>query len=594
MPRQHDNYEPQGFALKIFKQRYALHENETWTEACERVGGHVATAENGENVPKYRALFSDVLKKNLFMPGGRIWYGSGRPKGQLLNCFVAPTEDSREGWGRAVSDLIVICGTGGGLGLNCSPIRPRNSPINGTGGVATGAVSLMEIIDKAGDVIRAGGGRRTALMLCLNLDHGDLVEFLDKKLDLKQLTNANVSVVFNENPEDFFALVKKDLDLEFKFRGRVIGKAKARDIWKKIVSNALKGGEPGLLNGYLANKMNNIWYHAELISTNPCGEIWLSEYDCCCLGAVVLPRFVVGSGEVSATGDKVINWSELKKTVQLAVRFLDDVLTVNNYPLPEIRDTCSSIRRIGLGVMGLHDMLLEMGLKYNSDAGLELIDKVMEVIKNTAYETSVELAKEKGSFQAFDSDKFMKSGFVKTLKPSIRSKIKEHGIRNCALLTIAPTGTTALVSDVTSGIEPMFSPVHERRFYEGAELKKEVLVHPLLRKFLDEGRDISHFQGTFDIGLRDHFEVQRTCQRHLDNACSKTINLPQGTSEDELSELYIEFFPDLKGVTIYPDGSRENQPLTPLPLDEALKSITGHESLEAYTNDPCRGGSCDI
>lgn len=581
----YDNYEPRGFAQKIFKQRYALHENETWAEACERVGSHVAAAEVGEYVPKYKALFSDILKKNLFMPGGRIWYGSGRPKGQLLNCFVVPTEDSREGWGKAVSDLIVICGTGGGLGLNCSPIRPRGSTINGSGGTATGAVSLMEIIDKAGDVIRAGGGRRTALMLCLNLDHGDLVEFLDKKLDLNELTNANVSVVFNENPEDFFRNVKEDKDLEFKFRGRVIGKAKARDIWSKIVSNALKGGEPGLLNGYLANKMSNIWYHEELISTNPCGEIWLSAYDCCCLGAVVLPRFVKNS---------TIDWAELKRTVALGVRFLDDVLTVNNYPLPAIKETCSNIRRVGLGVMGLHDMLLEMGLKYNSDAGLELIDKVMETIKNVSYETSIELAKEKGSFQAFDCDKFLKSGFIKTLKPSIRSKIKEHGIRNCALLTIAPTGTTSIVCDVTSGIEPMFSPVHDRRFYEGPELKTERVVHPLLSKFLAEGRDISHFQGTFDIGLRDHFEVQRTCQRHLDNACSKTINLPQGTSEEELSELYMEFFPDLKGVTIYPDGSRENQPLTPLPLDEALRSITGHESLEAYAKDPCRGGSCDI
>ncbi len=299
----------------------------------------------------------------------------------------------------------------------------------------------------------------------------------------------------------------------------------------------------------------------------------------------MLPRFVKNGS---------IDWAELKRTVALGVRFLDDVLTVNNYPLPAIKETCSNIRRVGLGVMGLHDMLLEMNLKYNSDAGLELIDKVMEVIKNTAYETSIDLAKEKGSFQVLDIDKFLKSGFIKTLKPSIRTKIKEHGIRNCALLTIAPTGTTAIVCDVTSGIEPMFSPVHERRFYDGPDLKKEVLVHPLLRKFLDEGRDISHFQGTFDINLRDHFEVQRTCQRHLDNACSKTINLPQGTSEEELSELYMEFFPDLKGVTIYPDGSRENQPLTPLPLDEALKNITGHESLEAYAKDPCRGGSCDI
>lgn len=579
------SYDPQGFALEIFRKRYTLHENETWQQACERVANHVAMAEYGDNVPKYRQSFFDILFTNRFMPGGRIWYGSGRSKGQLLNCFVLPTSDSREGWGRTVSDMIVVCGTGGGVGINCSPVRPRGATINGTGGVATGAVSLMEIINAAGEVIKAGGGRRTALMLCLELNHGDLQEFLDKKLDLSQLQNANVSVVFNEDPEDFFALVREDKELELKFRGRVVGAIKAKEVWKKIVQNALKSGEPGLLNGYFANRMSNIWYHKPLVSTNPCGEIWLTEYDCCCLGAIVLPRFV-------ANGK--IDWDSLKETVNAGVRFLDNVLSVNNYPLPEIKETCANIRRIGLGVMGIHDLLLEMGLKYNSDVGLELIDKVMGFIKNTAYEASIDLAKEKGAFPKFDAEKFLKSGFTKTLKPSIRSKIKEFGIRNCALLTIAPTGTTSMVSGVTSGIEPMFAPAYERRFYDGSELKMEIVVHPLLKKFVDEGRDISHFQGAFDISLRDHFEVQRTCQRHLDNACSKTINVPQGTSEEELSDLYMEFFPELKGVTVYPDGSRENQPLRAMPLDEAIKHVTGHESLEAYAKDPCRGGSCDI
>lgn len=192
--------------------------------------------------------------------------------GQMLNCFVIDTEDSREGWGKTVSDMIVICGTGGGLGINCSPIRPNGMPINGTGGVATGAVSFMEIINSAGEVIKAGGGRRTALMLCLNIDHGDIQEFLDKKLDLGKLNNANVSVVFNENPENFFQLVKEDKELEIKFRGKIIRKIKAKEIWNKIVLNALKSGEPGLLNGYYANKMNNLWYDpaSYLNSTNPC------------------------------------------------------------------------------------------------------------------------------------------------------------------------------------------------------------------------------------------------------------------------------------------------------------------------------------
>lgn len=579
-------YEPSGFALEIFQKRYSLHEKETFQEACERLAIHVAAAETNGNVMKFRGAFADILKQNLFMPGGRIWYGSGRPKGQLLNCFVAPTGDSREGWGKTFYDLTVICGTGGGLGVNCSPVRPRGSVITGQKGTATGAVSEMECIDAIGERLKAGGGRRTALMLALGLTHGDIVEFLDKKLDLKQLNNANVSVIFDDNPETFFEKVKNDGDLELRFGGKVVGKIPAKKIWDKIISNALKGGEPGLLNGYLANKMSNIWYHTPLICTNPCGEIWLAAYDCCCLGALVLPRFVKGNE---------VDWDLLKATVTTSVRFLDNVLTVNNYPLPEIKEVCHNIRRIGLGVMGLHDMLLMLGQKYTSASGLEMADKVMERIKTYAYEASIELAKEKGPFPAFDAEKYLKGGFAKTLRPKLRELIREHGIRNCALLTIAPTGTTSLVCDVTSGIEPMFAPAHIRKFRDGDELKAEVVVHPLFKKYIDEGRSVKHFQGAYDLKLRDHFEMQRTCQKHLDNACSKTINVMPGTSAEELSEMYFEFFPDLKGVTIYPEGSREDQPLTPLPLDAALAAAKGDDRvLKSYATDSCKNGVCDI
>ena len=575
-------YHPEGLAFEIFKKRYAIHENESWEEACERVANHVAMAEHGEAVVEWKSVFSQVMKENLFMPGGRILYGSGRAKGQLLNCFVVPTSDSREGWGKTVSDVIVVSGTGGGIGINCSPIRPRGSRVNGTGGIATGAVSLMEIINAAGDVIKAGGGRRTALMLCLEINHGDIEEFLDKKLDLDQLNNANVSVVFDFDPEIFFELVRKDEDLHLTFRSQVVKKVRAKKLWYKIVNNALKNGEPGLLNMWYANRMSNIHYWKKLISTNPCGEIALPEFSCCCLGALVLPRFV---------RDDKFDWSLLRETVSIGVRFLDDVLTVNNYPLPEIAEMCKNERRIGLGVMGLHDMLITLGMQYNSAEGLEFVDRVLKTIKQFTYEASVNIAKEKGPFPKFDKSGFMKSRFVKTLKPTLRHKIEEHGIRNCALLTIAPTGTTSMVCDVTSGIEPMFAPAYERKFYDGDELKKEIVIHPLVRKFMAEGRDVSHFQGSHELSLRDHFEMQRTCQKHVDNAISKTLNVPQGTSVKELSELYMEYLPELKGVTVYPDGSREDQPLTPIPLDDALEQ-SGTE--RATSADACRSGVCDI
>jgi ribonucleoside-diphosphate reductase alpha chain len=329
--------------------------------------------------------------------------------------------------------------------------------------------------------------------------------------------------------------------------------------------------------------MSNVSYCAKLICTNPCGEIWLSEYDCCCLGAVVLPRFV-------HNGD--IQWDELEETVRLGVRFLDDVLTVNTYPLPEIKDVCSSLRRIGLGVMGLHDMLLMLGMKYTTDRALEKVDEVMAFIKNIAYEASIELAKEKGPFPKFRAEEFLKGGFAKTLKPSLRTKIAEHGIRNCALLTIAPTGTTSMVQNVTSGIEPMFAPAYRRKFQDGDELREEVVVHPLFQQYVAEGRSVKHFQGAYQLKLRDHFEMQRICQKHLDNACSKTINVLPGTSAEELSDLYMEFLPELKGVTVYPEGSREDQPLTPLSIEEALEyAQTASAEVEGGN---CRSGSCEI
>lgn len=576
-------FEPSGLGAEIFKSRHAYHEGESFHQACDRVAAAVAAAET--DVVKYTSEFSELLRKNLFMPGGRIWYGAGRPKGQLMNCFVLGGElDSREGWGQIVSDMIVVCGTGGGLGVNFSPVRPRGSAITGQRGTSTGSVSLMEIVNSAGEVIKAGGGRRTALMFSLAVDHGDICEFLDKKLELSQLNNANVSVMFDNNPEDFFEKVRNDEDLPLRFGSRTVGSVPASVVWQKIINNALKSGEPGMLNSYLANKMSNIWYYKPLICTNPCGEQWLENSGACDLGAVVLSRFV---------HDGAVDWDGLKQAVRIGQRFLDNVITVNNYPLPKIRENCLAVRRIGLGVMGLHDMLLKVGLRYSSPEGLEFVDKVMRLIKHAAYQASIDVAKEKGSFPAFDADKFLRSGFAKTLKPSIRAGIKEHGIRNCALLTLAPTGTTSMVGGSSSSIEPMFAPAYIRKFREGDALKSEVVVHPLLKEFVEAGKDVSHFEGAHDLSVRDHFEMQRVCQRHVDSSISKTINLPQGTSPEELSALYMEFFPDLKGMTVYPEGSRENQPLTPIPLEDAIEAARLHSAV-GMSETKCSSGSCDI
>lgn len=591
------DFQPTGLGYTIFKERYARHENETWEQACRRVAEHVAQAEENGKYEKYSERFYHELVVNRFSPGGRIWYGAGRPKAQLLNCFVLPSQDSREGWGDVLKGVIVISGLGGGVGINCSPVRPRGAEIKGTGGKATGSVSLMEMIDKVGDVLVAGGGRRLALMLCLDVNHPDLPEFLDTKLDLTRLNNANISVVLNMPTDEFVRKIREDENIEFEFGGRQWGTAiSARALWDRIVINAWNSGEPGVLNSYFANQQNNIFYHKPLISTNPCGEIFLEEFGCCDLGALVLPRFVK---------DGEMNWDQLDETVRLSVRFLDDVLTVNHYPTIEIKENSEQVRRIGLGVMGLHTMLLELGLKYSSPEAQQFVDKLFDFIKNTAYDTSINLAIEKGPFPVFRPE-FLQSGFVKTLKRGIRNKIKEYGIRNCALLTIAPTGTTGLMSDVSTGIEPYVAAAYWRH-YKGVDdqmrqiMHKELVVRPEWEKYG------SLCEGIADLTPRDHFEMQKITQKHIDNAVSKTINVPPDLTPEELSEIWLEYLPYCKGTTLYRSGSREFEPIVPIPVAEIPEAIESYVERATMTWDEhersfvahaleveCPNGVCDI
>jgi ribonucleoside-diphosphate reductase alpha chain len=585
-------FEPTGLGLTIFKERYARSPEETWQEACRRVANHVAQAEENGKVRKYSDRFYEQLVSNRLNPGGRIWYGAGRPKAQLLNCFVVPTHDSREGWGKTTYDVIVISGLMGGVGINVSPIRYRGAAIKGTGGIATGAVSLMELINGVGNVIVGGGGRRMALMLCLDINHPDLEEFLEAKLDLEKLNNANISVVLPPelSSERFQEMVRNGEDIELEFGGVPTGKKlNAKELWDRLVDNSWASGEPGLLNGYLANKMNNIGYHKPLISTNPCGEIWLEEYGCCDLGALVLPRFVE---------DGRFDWDALDESVRMGVRFLDNVLSVNHYPLQEIKDNCETVRRVGLGVMGLHTMLLELGLSYDSPQAFAFVDKLFATIKNTSYDASINLAIEKGPFPAFDP-KFLDSGFAKTLKRGIRNKIREHGIRNCALMTIAPTGTTSMMAGVSSGIEPIPSPVYWRNYHTLDELANRHLTKELVVEEAFHKYDPSILQSAIDVPIRSHFEMQKIVQSHIDNAVSKTINMAPDASKEEFAKLWLEYLPYVKGTTVYRYGSRENEPINPVPRDQWDEIVEKQESHNEMTVDEfltldCPGGVCDL
>ena len=630
-------YEPTGFAQTIFAQRYAINDTETYAEACERVAKHIAVAENG-NAEKWAKRFTEVMANNKFIPGGRIWYGSGRMKGQLLNCFVVPTEDSREGWGKTVSDMLIISGTGGGVGINFSPIRPRGTPIRGTGGESTGAVSLMEVINETGEVIKAGGGRRTALMQCLRYDHADIMEFLNKKFNKVDLTednlvemlmdtfpnlpknevdkivesfgagfetplkslikyqldqrlkNANVSVLVDD---EFFQLVENDGKIVFEWNGKETGSIPAKDVWNIIINNSWESGEPGILNIGLANKMNNIWYHKPLISTNPCGEIWLEKYGCCDLGAINLVEHI-------DPVTKEMNWDMLADTVTVGVRFLDDVLDVNIYPLAEIEKNCQTVRRIGLGIMGLGHALIKLGVRYDNADGRKKVEQIFNFIKKRAYEASTYLAAEKGSFPAFDADKFLESGFCQTLTKGIRAKIKEYGIRNCAILTIAPTGTTSIMASTSSGIEPVFSAGYKRRYYANKEgsndrvIEEEIVIDPLFQQLYEEDYDLDAFVSAHEIDVEDHLRMQSIVQKHIDNAVSKTINLPNDYPVGKYGQLLQKYGPKLKGTTVYRSGSRGNEPLVPLGVQEAKKYLESQNVLIGTAQSDCPSGICEI
>ncbi len=596
------SFSPAGLGLSIFQERYARSPEEGWEQACERVARAIAAAEENGKAAVYESRFAELLKDNLFMPGGRVWYGAGRPKQQLLNCFVVPTGDSREAWGKSISDMLVVSGMGGGVGANFSPVRGRGYKVKGTGGVATGAVSLMEMWDKVGDILVSGGGRRLALMLCLDFDHPDIEEFLDKKLDKKLLNNANISVVIppHVTTARFQEMVWNDEQIPLQFNGvedqfqRTIS---ARKLWTKIVENAWQNGEPGVLNGYEANRSNNVWYHHELVSTNPCGEIWLPPYGCCDLGALVLPRFVL---------DREFDWDTFDSAVRGGVRFLDNVLDVSHYPLPEIEVVCKDERRIGLGVMGLHTMLLDMGLRYDSDDGRAFIDKLFGTLKNTAYDASISLAIEKGVFPAYDR-RLLDSGFSKTLKRGIRNKIKEHGLRNCALLTIAPTGTTSMVCGVSGGIEPLFAAAYKRRrkVLNETTAETELVETLVISKEYQKHGELA--VGAYDVSVRDHFEMQKVVQTHIDNAVSKTINLPADFKVDDLAELWLEYLPYMKGSTFYREGSREDpendiyEPMSAVRLDEIqdlMLNWTGEFDMESPQDEQnameCANGVCEV
>ena len=565
-------------ALEVAKSRYFM-DGEDWECCAHRVARTVAMTEVN-NRAAIEDKFCEMIYNMDFLPGGRILRNCGRPKGSLFNCYHLPIGDSIEEIGDYYKYSLQLWSEGGGVGCNFSALRPKGDDILGKGGESSGLVSFLEASDGLAKTIESGGQRRAAGLALVDVSHPEVMDFIDAKVELKKLSHYNISVAVND---DFLLAVEKDIDWEFKFKQKTYGKVRARAIWEKIVTNMIKHAEPGIINWDNLIK-NNSYYYDPVRGTNPCGEAVLSPYDVCDLGSLVLPNFITGTVNT--------NWRKLEETISLAVRFLDNVIDINKYSLKQIDIKAHNNRRIGIGIMGLAEYLFAKKIRYgaNEPAGRE-IERLMKFIRDAVYKTLVELAVEKGSFPMFDPISYWKASFIQKLPASLRMDIKKHGSRCVTALAIAPTGTISLLADVSSGIEPLLS----KAFVRKDRVSERVYIHPRYQELLETGEKTPEWLvDAHDLSPADHFEVQSGIQRFVDGAVSKTINLPKGTTSEELDKLLLEYIRDLKGVTVYVDGSREGQVMNPLTEKEVRKliktnSIDPHMTEESLQ---CSSGKC--
>lgn len=542
----------------------------------ERIAKHIASVEKTEEKrTEWETKFRELMDDWKYVPAGRIFTGAGT--GQNLtfyNCYVIPSpKDSRHGIFETLGQMAEIMSRGGGVGINVSSLRPRYAYVKGVNGRSSGSVSWASLYSFVTGLIEQGGSRRGALMLILNAWHPDVIDFINSKKEAGKITNANISVgitddfmeaVKNDKPWDLVfpdthdPLYEKEWDgnmTKWKALGGKVIKHKtvrAQDIWTNIIESAWTSAEPGMYFIDRANYYSNSWYFAPLPCTNPCGEQPLPAWGVCNLGHVNLAKHInKDSGEVL--------WDALKKTVQQAVRFQDNVIDATPYFFEENRKQQMSERRVGMGTIGLAEMLIYKGLKYGSKEGVEFIDKLYQFIAITAYETSIELAREKGAFSQFEAEKFLQSGFMKNMPEYIRDQVKQYGIRNVTIMTQAPTGTVGTMVGTSTGIEPFFSWTYYRKSRLGVHEEKIKLAQDWLDK--NPGRELpEYFATAMDLTPEEHVRVQAAVQRWTDSAISKTVNAPSEYTVEQTKQLYTLMY-DLgcKGGTIYRDGSRDEQ-----------------------------------
>ncbi len=552
-------------AETVLKRRYYLKDKngrslENWKSLCRRVADAVAEVDReSEEYETLRAGFFEMIYNLDFLPNSPCLMNAGTDLGQLSACFVLPIEDSMDGIFTSIRNGALVHKTGGGTGYSFSRLRPKNSAVCSTQGVASGPLSFAAVFDAATETIKQGGKRRGANMGVLRVDHPDIMEFITAKEDQSSFTNFNFSVAITDS---FMEAMENDqeYDLIDPSVNKVVDTLSARMVFDKIIDLAWHNGEPGVLFIDAANRANFTPQLGDFEATNPCGEQWLLPYESCNLGSINLGRYV---------HDGKVDRQRLAKTVQVATRFLDNVIDCNRFPIPEIAEMTMKTRKIGLGIMGMHDMLLQMELPYGSKEGREAAGGVMQFIRNEAEKTSIALAEEKGSFPAYDPE------------------INDYPARrNAALTSIQPTGTVSMIADCASGCEPYFSIVMVKNVMDGDRLllvnkhfeevarRENFYSDEMMAKVADTGTVIGHseipeqwqriFRTAQDISPEDHIKMQGTLQNSgVDSSISKTINLPSTATRDDVRFSYLLGFKlGCKGLTVYRDGSRDSQVLS--------------------------------
>lgn len=543
-------------------------EGETsWSDIAGRIGQAV----NNDDI-------SQMINDMLFIPGGRILRNVGRERGSLFNCYNIPIGDSREEIGDCIKNCLILWGEGGGCGVNFSTLRPYGAEIRGVGGRSSGLVSFMRALDGVAATVESGGQRRAASLGLCEVWHPEIERFANCKADEGDISYFNISVGISER---FVQAVQERKEWDLHFYKQVYKTVQAKDLWDSFIANMLKNGEPGFIN--MDNlRANNSWYFAPITGCNPCGEATLDSYGVCNLGSLVLPNFV-NHGRV--------RWSTLGSAIYNLVTLLDGCIDINKYTLQEVKRTAQRSRRVGVGTMGYADMLFKLGLRYGSSDAIDFTERLFKFIRNAAYTASIKLSCDKGSFPAFDSNLYCNSKFIRTLSPSMRKDIRKYGTRNVTLLAMAPTGTISLIPETTSGIEPLFAKAYKR----SDRISDRVYIHPIYKEYLKSHEDAPEWLvDTKDLSPEDHINTQVAIQRFTDGAVSKTLNVPEDFSSDELSELLLESILDIKGMTLYKEGSRKEQILTPLNEEDAGNHLDEAISQQDDVAVDCEGGSCGI